>query len=1375
MADRYVIPVTEVTSSYKEAKEQYSKYGHGFVFHDAEPTPITDLGQGKRSVVVGEPGIGKTELMKKIQGSLDKGGQLTKFIPLRSLDSIKEIDVFIDKKSRKPKALFLDALDEVPRSAFLNVLKKIQDISEKYPDLSIYVSSRWVFMEKYSNSFSAYRFIAIKPFTPDQIKEYLSTGTRNADDVDELFRHTMQFHGRVIIQIPRYLFLFEQYMENKAATEVLQISRNDLFEHFIYSKLALEAENNEEIREMEPVIKRLLEKLALTMEIYQANTITRDELVTFFDDIKSDLKLMVLAQVGIDVLLKNSVLQVSKDDADRIEFENAEFQEYLAAKEITRLAEPRRAAFSFAADVTMNEIYPSWYNTLSFLVDMDPDMLGQLLDFSGLSGDAFRIVDESFLTFLSRINPGLTPPPIKKRLFIEALSYHNARLQWMPGQLTSALPYFYDPELEEFLKEAVQKAETEDTISAKYYVPLGNVAYAIAYLLRGKIEIDRPYWREKLIRYATGPYENGVLPRHALLALAEFNDPTVIDELPDLTEASDELVMREFVSMCAEVDPNKDESVDAFIKLMRANDLHGRYGLFEVTKPGALKRFLRAYNTDEHFRKEFLDDSSIFKDKDHVIIDHIRAVIDDEMRELAIEAIIKSVHYSIAFTRGKSAFVSGLMIFLREGNPDFIPDLIRRIHESDNGDTSLYFSQDFFQDVLSAEDVGPYIDAMLATPIQPRAVMDTLVRIKWRGDETSLAIYEAGRDKMPDIYREYEEAQNRPAVDQDHVHDERTISEFRRALEPSPGMYMNRVFHDYTSTADKLEELMNDTDRERFDRLIREEALRHDPSVRGLTINTETDGGASRNYTTSGAAIIFGDALVAAKRRGIDITPYRANIARFIPFAHNEELKTVFELVPDFTPDEINPMVDIYNNRDTDLWRWQPDALIEAAGNYNLVNAAPILRDFVRESRFRKHDREEALLTAESLRPDATFLREIFAEYSGSDNEDEQSVSAAANGLLITKYSDTDAINWRLQQLKDRVGESPRRPRSGIVRDLTPFDRELNYGKEFAKPLMELKQQGFEDRYLELLDTALEVWSRGESYQAYAQYLWEIVYAYFDNLKEYGDYKPLRLLEGKLAGVGSKQEGANWLAARMVQLRRSYLGSIGKPSRFAESIRKYNAAREYDDKRIVTSADLAKHLQDALDTDLRTWIEGEGAYELILVGKVYKAKQQEYEKLIQKTIKAQIENAMLKRGFQTEVLREPDLLDDKRVDLLIRYGFVGPIVLEVKLTSNSDIRAKDVSASKSYKSLERYMGGYGASHGVFLIIVNNGITTVPVIREAFGKIKGVTAISIDCTKFAAVKTKKKVGVPKKSVTKKVAKKAVKKAAKKHPRARRYIT
>lgn len=1354
---RYITPITEVSSSFKEAKEQYGKYGHGFVFDDAEPTTIVDLAQGKRNVIVGEPGIGKTELMKRLQKSLDASGNETKFISLRSLDAVHDIDTFLAKESDKPKALLLDALDETPLASFSSVLEKIQEISRTQLDLAVYVSSRWIFMEKYANSFSDYRFIAVKPFTSGQVKEYLVAGGRSVAYVEELVHRMMQFHGRVIIQIPRYLFLLESFMQGKAVSDVYGVSRNELFEHFIYSKLELEAAKSDKTREMVPVVKRLLEKLALVMEIYQTNAITREELVTFFDDLKSDIKLVVLTQVSIDVLLKNSVLQASATDVDKLEFENAEFQEYLAAKEVTRFPEPRRAAFSFAADEALKEIYPSWYNTISFLVDMEPDLLGQLLDFSGIRGEEFKIADEAFFNFLSRVNPAFTPVPVKTRLFTDVINYHNTKLQWMPGQLTSALPGFYTSDLENFLKEEVLKAEPQTRTEAKYYVPLGNVAYVIAYLLRSGIDIDRTYWRERLVRYASEPCENGVLPRHALLALAKFGDSTVIDELVNLAQARDELVMREFVSMCAELDPNNPRSVEAFLQRIRANDLHGRYGLFEVTQADALKRFLRTYNEDELLRKEFLDDSSIFADKDHKIVDNIRAVADNEMRELAVEAILKSVHYSVAYTRGKSAFISGLMSFLRESNPGFIPDLIRRIRGTENGETSLYFAQDFFADLITAEDIVPYIDAMLEAGQHSNTIMNTLTRIKLKGNAASDAIYEAGRVRLPDLYREYEEARARPMPDHEHMYDERIITEFRTALNPAPNQYMTRVFHDYVSNADKLEELMNEADRNRLDELIRNEALRHDPAATGLTINSETDGGASRNYTTNGAAIIFGDALIAARRRGIDITPYRANIARFIPFAHNDELKTIFELVPDFTPDEINPVIAIYAERSTDLWRWEPGAFTEAAEKYNLIRAAPILRDFVRESRFREYDRTKAFSVAESLQSDTAFLREIFNAYSASENSGEQNIVGVANALLVTKHGDPDAVNWRLEQVKSRATASPRMHSSGVVvRDVTPIVHELDFGKEFAKPLMELKEQGFESLYLTLIDKALEIWILRDDYYAYAQYLWDIVHAYFDNLKEYGDYKPLRLLEEKIASVGNKKAGANWLGARMVQLRRSYLGAIGKPPRIAEAIRRYNIAREYDDKRISTSADLFRHLHDAIDTDLRQWIEGEGAYELILTGKVYEAKKQEYEKLIQKTLKAQIENVMLKRGFQVDLLREPDLLDDKRVDLLIRYGFVGPIVVEVKLTSNSDIKAKDVAASKSYKSMEQYIQGYGSSHGIFLIIVNSETKSLPAIKETFGKIKGVTAVSLDCYKFTPPKGRAK------KASKKIAKKVTKK-------------
>ncbi|MDR3547752.1 MAG: hypothetical protein P4M11_05720 [Candidatus Pacebacteria bacterium] len=1357
MDDRYINPFTNIAASFDEAKEEYGKYGYDIIFGDKKPALISDLVQGKRNVVVGEPGIGKSKLLEKMKEQLDSTGYKTSLVLLRSLDSASQIEDFLTEQSELPKALLLDAFDEVPASAFATILQKIKDISENLPDLTIYISARWVFIDKYASSFASYRFITILPFTQEQMTEYLVNNTRTKADVDALFQRVIQFsHGRLVIQIPRYLFLFEEFLEGKNISDVKQISRNELFEHFIYSKLEIEAKKNS-TEEMTPIVKRLLEKLALTMEIYQANTITYDELVTFFDDLDSDLKLVVLTQLSIETLLNNSILQRSKEDADKLEFDNAEFQEYLAAKEITRLTEPRRAAFNFAADSNAGEIYPSWLNTLSFLMDMEPDMLGQLLDFSGIRNGTFKIVDESFLTFLSRINPTPIPVPVRERLFNDVLDYHEMALQWIPGQLTSALPGFFSPPLEVSLKTRLVAAEAET--GTTQFVRIANLLYVVAYLLRSKITLDTSYWRAKLIQYASLPSVNSVLVRHALLGLECLGDSSVIEELPDMTR-EESLIVQAFISMCTELDPNNPRSVDYFVATVKRNDLHGRYGLYGITEAEAIKHFLRAYNADERFRREFLDDTSIFKEQDLQIVDHIGAVADAEIRDLAMEAIIVSVHYSVAYTRERSSFVSGLMIFLHEGNPDFVSELIRRIRASEGGETGLYFAQEFFTNLLSEEDIPSYIDAMVEAGSQSWTIMQTMIQIKLSGRESADAIYEAGRERLLESYTEYEAARARPAVQEDNRHDERLISQFRLSLEPSPGKYMTRVFYDYNHSTEKLEELMTPEEKERFDTLITGSALLHDPANRGLTITAEADDGNTRSYTASGAAQVYGDALIAAKRRGIDIAPFRRQIARFIPFAHNEELKTVFELIPDFTVEEIGPMIAIYHDRDTDLWRYQPDNFVEAAEKYNLTDAAPIVRDFVKESGFRKHDRIEALSVTDFLQPDAEFLEEIFDLYVDSESTDEKEIASAANGLLITRHDNYEAVTWRLAQLKVRAPEYTSSPLvSGVVRAVTPFDEETRYGKTFAKPLMEFKNPSFEEQYLALLDDALEIWAQGDKYHGYAQYLWDIVYAYIDNLKERGSYKPLRHLEVKIASLG-KKDGANWLASRMVQLRRAYLSSIGKPPRFAEAIRRYNVAREYGDKKITNSADLFSQLQDAIDVDLRQWIEGEGAYELILTGKVYEAKIQEYEKLIQRTLKAQIENIMLKRGFQIDMTRESVLLDDKRADILVRYGFVGPIVVEVKLTSNSDMKARNIATTKSHRNMTQYMIGYGASHGLFLVIDNTSAKNLPRIKETFGTIKGVTAVSLDCYKFAPPES----SPTPKTVTKKAVKKVVSKKA-----------
>ncbi len=383
----------------------------------------------------------------------------------------------------------------------------------------------------------------------------------------------------------------------------------------------------------------------------------------------------------------------------------------------------------------------------------------------------------------------------------------------------------------------------------------------------------------------------------------------------------------------------------------------------------------------------------------------------------------------------------------------------------------------------------------------------------------------------------------------------------------------------------------------------------------------------------------------------------------------------------------------------------------------------------VEESTCTSFVRERALRVRESLAPDRIFLETVFATYSASSDSTDRGLANAANGLLITQYGDEAALRWRLSKVKTGV-ERFRKPIGAHT--VSPIEDELTHSMAFAQPLMAFGRLGYEDQYLSLLDEALKVWTRGTDFHVYAEYLWSIVYGHFETLKSHRSYEPLRRLERKIEAVEA-QEGANWLAGRMAPLRRAYLTSIGKPKHLSGAIARYNDARRDQNERILTSSELYAHLREAMDTELRRWIEGEGGYSLILGEKVTTAKKQEYEKLIQKTLKTQVENILLRRGFSVDVIREPDLLDDMRTDFLIRYGFAGPVVMEIKLTSHPDARAVDVRSTKSYSSMAQYMLGYGATHGLLVAIANEKPDRLERLARGFDQLPNVGTIGFDAT------------------------------------------
>lgn len=1309
----YVTPITSVFPTFSDAREFFDKSGGMPFWGEDKKLGISDLSHGNRTLIVGEPGIGKTLLLERIKGFFDEQGIHNAVILLGQPKVSERIGSVLDSAT-PPAAILFDGLDEAQGSQFPEVLRQLEEISSNYPAVKLFITARWLFVNRYSASFSGYRLVAISPFTTRQVRDYLLDARIRDEDID-LVLHRLSFgHQFLVIQIPRYLSYFTAFLKEKGVTAATEVSRNQLFEYFIYRKLELE-EKDASIRVL---MKRVLEKLALSMEIYQTNVLPKDELMTFFDDLESDLKLTALSQIRFDRFFDRSLL---KDNIESIQFDNTEFQEYLAAKEISRFSMPGRTAFAFSVDSETTEIYPTWFNALTFLVEMRNEILEQLIEFSGLRAQTFKIVDESFLTFLSRIDPRNLPQSLRLGLFQDVLAYHTRTLQWLRLELASALPDFFHPTLEQTLKNAVEEAELER--DGRRYIPLGNALYIVGCLLeRRTITLDRTYWRSKLMHYASNTTDNVVVQRHALFALGHLSDPSVIDDLA-VGKREDDLVKRAFLQMCTDLDPDHPKSVELFIDAVKTGDYYGRYGLWKITRERSVLVFLRALAEDHLFAREFFDSVSSVRERDTELADHIAAVMDDKIAELAKRVILRSVDYNIANFAERSIVVKTLWKLLKQREPvRFVAEIVELIHK-EHGHSGFFFATGVLAEVLTKEDVPIFLEKMLGIGEQHTA-FSVLLTIKQKGDSTSDAIFESGRIALPSEYEYWDQQQLKPAVPS-QTQTEGLLVEFRALLEPEPGKFSYSVFEFYNRHNKQLDSVITGQDRARLIKLVTEQVFtRLDPATFTLEM-TESSAG-SHTYTSSIAVPIFGDGLEVAKHLRLDVIAYRQKIIDYIPFASGTQLAAIFELLPTIKQEELANVIQLFTKRDSDVWRYRTSAFIDAVQQYHVTQASSILRELVAEPKCDPYARERALLVRASIMPDPDFLKEVFKRYTGSANGNELRLAELANGLLITAHQERNAIDWRLAEIVKRATAfiTPNRAHS-----VSLIEEEVLGGNSFARPLMELKNPDHIASYLRLLEESMRIFAKGDNFHNYAAYMWKVVSEYFNTLKQQESYYPLRQLENKVAEL-KDLEGGNWLAGTMVAVRRSYLAYLGKPRNISEAIKKQNEAKTADVKKILNSQHLYQHLQEALETDLRRWIEGEGAYDVIIVRKK-SAGRHEHEKLVQKTLKTQIENILLRRHFQVDVIREPQLLDEKRVDFIVRYGFAGPVVVEVKLTSNKDLQGRGIERSRSFISMQRYMDGYGSAYGIVLIINDTDAKNLRTIAESFQKIPRVTVQSFD--------------------------------------------
>ena len=226
------------------------------------------------------------------------------------------------------------------------------------------------------------------------------------------------------------------------------------------------------------------------------------------------------------------------------------------------------------------------------------------------------------------------------------------------------------------------------------------------------------------------------------------------------------------------------------------------------------------------------------------------------------------------------------------------------------------------------------------------------------------------------------------------------------------------------------------------------------------------------------------------------------------------------------------------------------------------------------------------------------------------------------------------------------------------------------------------------EQLLNLFDFGLLLCIASET-QEYSSYLLNQIYFFFVNTDNIAYVSALRKRVEKF-----NAQTVNYLAnsimnnAEMVYLKKDKI-TIDK------AIKQYNKCIEESHLEIRNDGDLRRYFT-YIHYEVQKEIQDQGIYSLV-------RQETLSEDFIQRELKNTIINKCCQMGLETvQVDREVALQDNKRTDLLIRYGLCNPIMVELKLLHNNEIQSKKQRQAYKDKFIQ-YTNATNACLSVFWV------------------------------------------------------------------------
>lgn len=1321
----YIQPKIKKFDSFEKLIKEKEAYGI-FEFRFGGSRPFSEIMNFKKTFILAEPGNGKTRCLKEIAKEASGSGKSCLFLDIKKIDTF-DIEKFIkqkinyadklnsnlsieisnffatDKFSLKNSdnvVICLDALDEVNQNIFSKVVENIKEFSKKYEKISLYVSCRIHFFQKYFDLFELDKFsyIHLSPLFQFQIETLLLANGVKKEHIKKIL-HTLDFKRDLIIQTPRYLEFLVEFIKEKDIKELSNLKISNLFEFFIYRKLEVENRKNNQYTCIQlNTIKRVLEKLALLMEIRQVSRISEDDLMTFFDDIDSSLTLSFLQASLSELFFERGIIKdgFNKELGNFFEFENTEFQEYLAAKEILRLGNVNRVLYALSIDPILKEVYPSWFNTLRFVINLDSSILSYILNLKNIGNSRIPIAE--YHQFITKIDMNSLDDNTRKAIFIEVFYYYKERAKFLDVDLLHNLAYFFDKTHTKLLKDIIESNLKSDNLKINKVNVIRLVSYIVDRNLFNSREIL--YWKKHFTDIALANKNNEDLRRVALAGLRSFNDKGILDDIKIVLKENTKSLTKEIIYLYEELDPRSDETMRVLAEGTKRGCYIESLGflLRGDTDKDSVNSFFDYLIVDNEFLSSFLKHESIFKDDVEVFIGKVSEIFDANFYTKVLSIIEKAFSGDRFWNAENSPFINKLAKVSSSYNNNFLLDLVTKVETTSELQKNIFGLQNVFKNSLTISNIKEFIDRLKKIEHGERVALWALLGaqgtdedIFLEGEKYFKKEYEENRKyaKKHKKQQAYYQLQEKKRLDEEIAISLTEIKDKKTQL-----YHFNALVELLRQGEDKQIKT-SDKQKKELKTICKFVFHKFDPQIASVKISRK-----DKSIRIHPWIMPFGIALDASRKLdAIDIidNKIRQRLINFIPYAYENQLEAIFYLIGDIKKKELEALLKQYgNDKKNDKWRYRPRSIVELIKKFELEEYRDLLESFIEDEALDLYDRKYALIEIENLYPNKKYLINIFNRYKNK-KDSQKEIAEKANELLITKYILEAAINWRINELVKRAFAFVRLEG---VHSVSSSEHELD-SKEFAAPIFDIamtKPLLFINEIIDLTNKSLEIYKKGPEFHAYASYLWEIAITYLERQKIHRTYSVLDKFE-KFIMDNLSRDGVNFISSRFQSIKTEYANYIGKPVSFSECIKQYNNLKKVKFEKISNSLELKDTIVEIIQKDIRPWIEDEGALKVMET----LTKRNEGEDLIQKNLLTQFRYCASKRGFiENEILftRESEFLDGSKTDYLISYGFIGPLLIEIKRTDNGDVVSKKYRKDK----LLKYMKGSKSEYCIFLVL-----------------------------------------------------------------------